>query len=385
MKVLFITNTYLDSNGGGTFASRAFINIFSQIYDECVLLFPFRGKDVSESISDSVKLVGVSKRKNIFSYLLDFYLGKIHRFHDEAVVLLDNYNPDLVVFDNSRCSYGIIKKAKEKGIKAITIHHNFEVEYYHANPPLFIWRSIFLYHIRKAEKDSIFYSDLNFTLTLDDLVNLNINYCQGSSDKFVCIGVFESKNILPLNIVKRFDENLTFIITGSLDSIQTEVSLLHFFDIYLPIIIKLYPTAKLLIAGKEPSKKFQKRCVGLKNVELVINPENIYNTVVRGNVYISPIFLGGGLKLRIMDALKCGLPVLAHSISARGYEKFVSKEYILTYNDIQSFETSLQRIVEIQSEEVSMSLYIREMYHSIFDFSSGVKLLKDELEKSYIL
>ena len=40
MNVLFITHHYLHGNGGGVFASRAYINVIAEIADHVTLLYP---------------------------------------------------------------------------------------------------------------------------------------------------------------------------------------------------------------------------------------------------------------------------------------------------------------------------------------------------------
>lgn len=42
MRILYITHHYLSDNGGGTFASRAYINAFAEIADEMTLLYPVK-------------------------------------------------------------------------------------------------------------------------------------------------------------------------------------------------------------------------------------------------------------------------------------------------------------------------------------------------------
>ena len=58
MKVLFLTNHFIDTNGGGSFASRAFANAFAEISEECLLVYPDRGNNISSYISNKYKLKG---------------------------------------------------------------------------------------------------------------------------------------------------------------------------------------------------------------------------------------------------------------------------------------------------------------------------------------
>ena len=382
MKILFVTNTYLDSYGGGTFASIAFANAFAEVSNNCILLFPDRGNGISDRISSKYEFVGVFKKKNFFKYFIDFYLGRIHRFNDKAQQIFTAFKPDIVVFDNSRCSYGLIEAFSKNGTKVITIHHNFELDYYKSNPPLFIWRSIFLHHIKQAEGQAVKYSNINFTLTNYDLKILQQKYDSDLNSCFINLGIFESKKITKYDCKDKLNNTLNFVITGSLDPVQTEVSLINFLKYYNPILLKLFPKSKLIISGKNPSKKFIKTCNYISNVDLIINPTNILEIVCKGDIYICPIYLGGGIKLRILDGLKCGLPVLTHSLSARGYEVFLDHDFMMSYNDIISFENCLLKLIKIKEMETNLSSFIKEKYQDVFDFKSGVEFLKRELDNN---
>ena len=59
MRVLFFTHHYLDDNSGGSFASRAYINAFTEIADTCMLMYPDRGIPVSDFIHNKCILKGV--------------------------------------------------------------------------------------------------------------------------------------------------------------------------------------------------------------------------------------------------------------------------------------------------------------------------------------
>ena len=57
MRVLFITHHFLNENGGGSFASRAFINAFAEISDQIILLYPENGKSIEEFVSSKVRYI----------------------------------------------------------------------------------------------------------------------------------------------------------------------------------------------------------------------------------------------------------------------------------------------------------------------------------------
>ena len=86
---------------------------------------------------------------------------------------------------------------------------------------------------------------------------------------------------------------------------------------------------------------------------------------------LCPTALGSGLKLRIMDGLKTGMPVLTHYVSLRGYEPFLDR-FVFSYADAESFRTALRKMKSISwnREEIIRA------YKDVFSFEAGVERLR---------
>ena len=96
--------------------------------------------------------------------------------------------------------------------------------------------------------------------------------------------------------------------------------------------------------------------------------------MARGRYYICPTCKGGGVKLRVMDGLRAGLPVLTHEISARGYEPFLGIT-LFPYHDQASFRDSLVRMLALHPD-VKETL---QVYSDHFSFEAGTARLRELL------
>lgn len=386
MKVFIVTHHYIGSNSGGSFASRAYINAFADIATECRLLYPDNGKKIEAFIPVKVIAKGVRNKTTNLGKLIDVYRGRINRYYNVFFQEIEDFQPDIVVFDNSRTSAGYIRKIRNLGIKSITIHHNYEKEYYKGTKPPLLWRHAFIYYMNKSERNAVLESDLNLTLTQDDLRLLQKDYDINRKSKFACLGVFEydSKE-------RSYNEGATayqdseyspvFAITGSLSSYQTETCLIPFLEEYYPMIVKNYPKSKLIVAGRNPTAQIVNLCEQYNSIELIHNPENMELAIKDADIYICPISIGGGLKLRVMDGLKLGLPVLTHYVSARGYESFKNVGVLFEYGDIRSFEENLNNIVSLKRPKET----VKDLYVDIFSLKNGTRRLKTILESNNLL
>jgi glycosyltransferase involved in cell wall biosynthesis len=391
MKVLFITHHYLDGNSGGTFASRAYVNAFSEIADSCMLMYPDRGISVTKFIHKKCILKGVTYNRSKILKVIDIYRGRIHRYTDVMIPQINEFKPDIVVFDNCITSAGMLKKIKRPGLKIITIHHNYEFEYYQGTKPFIAWRIPFLYYLKEAESTAVQQSDLSLTLTEEDVILLQRHYDPHQTKKIIKLGCFESvSNSLgtDFKVVKEnqaLHSDLCFAITGSLGSYQTEVSVIPFLEDEYPELLKIIPGSKLIIAGRDPSNRMMKECAKYPSINLISNPENMQDVIAQADIYICPTCVGGGLKLRVMDGLKAGLPVLTHVVSARGYNDFEKANCLFSYENKYTFRKSLEKIIEKMNKGNLDGGTIKDLYNSVFSFESGVKRLKKILSENQMI
>lgn len=366
MKILIITHHYLSGFGGGTFATRAFINAFSEIFQNTTLLFPGKSIDERIPLKNNVTQIPVTYNIPKWKKLFHLCIGKTHRFYTKFKEIIEQQKYDYVIFDNSCVSFGLIDIAHKNGAKVITIHHNYEYEYSRDSSNTFI-KPIKLYWVKKYEKQSVLKSDLNLTLTLQDKKLLQDNY-KAPQAIIEVIGCFEYQ---PKDYrYNHSSQANTFIITGNLGAKQTEESLIPWLHSYYPLLCTQIPNHRLTIAGKHPSLKIKSICNQLK-INLIDTPPNMDIILEHAQYYICPTSLGGGIKLRIMDGLSHGLPVLTHQVSARGYDSFNDK-YLFSYNDKESFCKAIEKIKRLKYNYTD----IIEEYKKTFSYQEGVKRLQ---------
>lgn len=380
MKVLFITYHYLDGNGGGVYASRAFINAFASISKEIVLIYPDNGNDVRSELNKKIKYYGFLNKRFLIIKILRILFGKIHKYDFYTInkFLMSQEKFDLIVFDTGMMG-DLAKKINKFGKKIITIHHNVQIDYFNDNKPSLLRGGfgLFRYWLKRNEKLALLNSNLNLTLTNSDAHNLVERY-QTPFIKIKSIGCFEYKEYKTPKLKINEHYQLTFIITGNLGAIQTENSLIPFLKIYYPIMQNSLGDFRLIIAGKDPSKTLSALCERLDLVELIPNPIDMYSLISKADIYICPTLLGSGIKLRVMDGLKMGLPILAHANSVRGYEKFEEVGFLFSYSELSSFSVALKNIIELNKNENQKKIV--HLFQKNFSFNSGTERIKKIIE-----
>ena len=372
MKTLFVVYTYLGGHGGGVYAERAHVNLFAALSEKMTILYPYKeGEKLKGVNTEGVELIPVEDKRSKLHKLIDLLFGKVHRYKLNDY-FFDKDRFDTVVFDNSVVSSRLIRRFNRAGIKTITIHHNYQIQYLLGDgsrltllPNLF-WTWIY-------EGQAVRNSELNITLTSQDADLLKKHY--GGKMPFAVLGVFEYQPCKPTEIPNESRQH-RYVITGGLGSKQTEDSLLKWLDSYYPILMSVDPDAKLTIAGSNPSAKLSDAILS-KGIELIASPTDMDPILQNADYYINPVDCGGGLKLRNMDGLKYGLPVLTHKVSLRGYEKMETLGLVLSYGNIREFTAGLKKMKQINYSKRE----IHQKYQEQYNFTNGVLHMKDILTK----
>ena len=374
MRTLFVTYHYLHGNGGGVFASRGYVNAFAELSEHLMLLCPVKEGLVPEGIASSVQVVPVGYEKPRWRKFVDLLIGKIHRFFGVFDGVLDSEPFDLVVFDTCYVSFRLIRKAQRKGCRVITIHHNYQCEYVRDNYRFPI-RFPMLFWTRICEREAVRTSDLNLTLTDADRHSLTQAYDSEGKAVIRVISVFENCQEEPVP-VRTLPEVPVFVATGDLSMRQTVEPFLEWMREDFPILREILPDATVIIAGKSPADSLVRACEA-NGIELVASPVNMGAVLRRGRYYLCPSSKGSGLKLRILDGLKYGMPVLAHEVSVRGYEPLIGQG-IFRYCSPKSFRNSLK---EMQTCSLDAETIVRH-YREMFSFEAGVSRLQDILDST---
>jgi len=107
---------------------------------------------------------------------------------------------------------------------------------------------------------------------------------------------------------------------ASLDWYPNVEGLEHFLAETLPLIVSVQPNAILRIVGRRPSESLRKLVAGNRHVELVGEVKDVRPYLASAGIVVVPLRIGGGSRLKILEALAAGKAVVATSIGAEGLE-----------------------------------------------------------------
>lgn len=117
---------------------------------------------------------------------------------------------------------------------------------------------------------------------------------------------------------------------------------LWFAEVVLPHIVARVPTARFVIAGKNPPP----RVAALAQEHVVVtgfvpDPRPL---LAQSRVFVVPLRAGGGMRVKVVDAWQWGLPLVSTTIGAEGIETCPG-ENILLADEPEAFAAAVVRLL----------------------------------------
>lgn len=372
MRILYILKHNPWGIGGGCYACRNYLVAFTSglsdaQFDICINDEYF-SQIPSEYMTPSVHFLPVSAR-GLFSKMGAPITGILHRYQKTAMELIRCRHYDYCIFDHNSIAGSLVSACHESGIQTIVIHHNCEVEYFRDNTPSLLKRMLLLPQVRRCERNAFLNCDYNIFLTEEDL-HAFVRLYGTAPGKSIVGGCFYQKDENRKSILQPFhQDHIAIAITGTMGNVQNLDGLNYFVDQLYPLLSQ--KGVDVIMAGKNPPADFVSKVRSFPNIEIITNPKDMDEILSKCDLYICPTRLGGGMKLRVMDGLRNGLPVIAHKVSSRGYREFIRHRYLYAYETPEEFAACFSEVASKISEGNITKKQIRDYANEVFDFSKA--------------
>ncbi|HEI9845845.1 glycosyltransferase [Morganella morganii] len=366
-KILYIS-PYLDTDTsfGGSIVSWSNL---SKLNDST---FDIVSIAISRTYNNKVNY-SINSSKNKFHTALYNLIGVSGRLSFSSInrikKIIEKENPKLIYLDSSYLGkLAKIIKINYPTVKIITFFHNIEYDFeinrikknqYQYIPSLWsAWLN---------ERKAIKYSDQLFMLHDTDS-NRALKLYKRSADFLLPVTLPSSSG---LDIQYQLNNSSKFNFIGFLGTaFYANIEAAKYISNY---IAPLLPEYNFIIAGKG-FEKLKSEIHG-DNISILGSIDSISEFYNKIDIFIAPIFTGGGMKVKISEALSYNKPIIASSFALIGYEKVIDNLNVFIANSPNEFIEKIQNFRFINNP--------RELFINNFSNESVSVSLINQIKKLY--
>ena len=161
-----------------------------------------------------------------------------------------------------------------------------------------------------------------------------------------------------------------FVFLGALNVAHNAVAIESFLANYLTAVLALIPDTKITIIGKGESANLQALAAQYPDhIELRGYVENIDEVLQSACAMILPLTFGTGVKIKIIDSLRCGLPLITTEVGIEGVELGKHSEVVVT--PMEGFPQAMRTLLDYQTNcaasASSLKVYAKHYSISVVD------------------
>ena len=357
---------------------RFSVKVIAQINDKMPLMdIPeencFFLKREQQFISKLKRLSSIESKYNLWNRNANLLSNQMEAFVKNTIVQLkgEGFFPDAVILEWTQCVVlaNLIRKLLPKTYIIASEHDVTFVAYerkadYFRGVKKILWSWKFNWE-KKVEINALQHCDYILTHNRDYIDLLIENGI--AKDRIGWLTPYFHS----MNYIQRENVNTDILYFGAMDRPENYLSAIWFIENVMPRIGDL--SVRFIIIGSNPSKLLK----DYKNDKIVITGfvESIDSYFREGMCLCAPIVLGAGIKVKVLEALSSGIPVLTNAIGIEGIPAKKNIEYF--YCDTPNeYEQAIRRIYNKEISAINIEHAAKQFIDSEFSITESLEAYK---------
>jgi glycosyltransferase involved in cell wall biosynthesis len=170
------------------------------------------------------------------------------------------------------------------------------------------------------------------------------------------------------------------VFSGSMDWYPNEDGILYFVREILPRVRQERPDVTLTVVGRRPSDHL--RAVAERaGVTVTGTVPDVRPYLAEAALYVVPLRVGGGTRLKIFEALAMGIPVLSTGLGAEGLT-VVDGQHLVLADGAEAFSRQVVALLNDSVRRRSLSLEGRRLVEEQYAWPKVTQVFEGHLERA---
>jgi glycosyltransferase involved in cell wall biosynthesis len=162
------------------------------------------------------------------------------------------------------------------------------------------------------------------------------------------------------------NQDPTILLNGTMSYYANVDAAVWFVEKIFPLILRGLPQTKLLIVGQNPVERVQ-RLARTDQIIVTGSVPDMRDYLIQSNVVVVPLRIGHGTRLKVLESMAAGRPVVSTSIGAEGLDAQAGKHLLLA-DDPTRFAASVSEILTKPRLAESMVTEARQFVEQIYSW-----------------
>ncbi len=183
----------------------------------------------------------------------------------------------------------------------------------------------------------------------------------------------DTRQYHPQAVEARHETN-SLVFTGTMDFRPNVDGVLWFVEKVLPLIEAEVPDVHFNIVGQRPHSRLdplKKR----PDVTLTGWVEDVRPYITRAEIYVVPLRMGGGTRLKLLEAMAMGKAVVATRLGAEGYPVADGRELVLADTPVD-FAKAVVSLLQAPGQRAELGRRARTFVEAHYDWRAIVPLVE---------
>lgn len=174
------------------------------------------------------------------------------------------------------------------------------------------------------------------------------------------------------------EDPVELVFTGSMDWHPNEDAIRHFIDEILPAVRREVPRVRLTVVGRNPSSSLR-RDAEQAGVKVTGTVDDVRPYIDGAAVYVVPLRIGGGTRLKVFEALSMGKAVVSTGVGVEGLP-LAPGEHYLKADDPDAFASAIVTLLRDPERRHALGDAGRELTHARYAWPQVARVFGSHCE-----